>query len=410
MTANDGAEKCYSMTDDDESSSNRRYCDNANVQCEYWASLGECDNNPSYMKTQCRQACGTCDVMISEAGAAFGEAQVLEGSEFGISRETIQQVVNDSAAYLAEVEAKEQQADNDSTIRPLCRNEEALCSLWAAMGECQANPTYMKKSCAPACMSCEYLTIEGRCPLDPDAPNAWEEGDLDHMFERLTAEPYRSDYQVEVLSSPALNDGPWIITMENVVTSEEAERLIELGVMEGYKESSEVGRPLADGTLGEKTSQHRTSYNAWCQHDCYRDQVALRVIHRLSNLTNVDETNSEYLQLLRYEPGQYYLPHHDYIPTERKRQQGVRILTVFLYLNDVEKGGETEFTLLNNLRVTPKRGRALIWPSVLDEAPNEMDPRMQHQALPVKAGIKYGANAWFHMRDFKTPNRNGCQG
>ena len=49
----------------------------------------------------------------------------------------------------------------------------------------------------------------------------------------------------------------------------------------------------------------------------------------------------------------------------------------------------------------PKRGRVLIWPSVLDDDPNEKDDRTDHQALPVEAGKKYGANAWLHMRDFK---------
>jgi hypothetical protein len=28
--------------------------------------------------------------------------------------------------------------------------------------------------------------------------------------------------------------------------------------------------------------------------------------------------------------------------------------------------------------------------------------------LPVIKGVKYGANAWIHMRDFKTPNKKGC--
>jgi len=42
--------------------------------------------------------------------------------------------------------------------------------------------------------------------------------------------------------------------------------------------------------------------------------------------------------------------------------------------------------------VQPKRGRALIWPSVKDEAPDEKDGRTMHQALPVKKGVKYGAN------------------
>lgn len=105
----------------------------------------------------------------------------------------------------------------------------------------------MKRNCAPLCKSCEYLSIEGRCPIDPNAPTAWRLGDLNKMFEKLTQEPYLSLHNVETLSSPAAG-GPWVITMENVVTEEEAERLIELGAVEGYKRSTDVGKMKADGT------------------------------------------------------------------------------------------------------------------------------------------------------------------
>jgi hypothetical protein len=47
-------------------------------------------------------------------------------------------------------------------------------------------------------------------------------------------------------------------------------------------------------------------------------------------------------------------------------------------------GGGTNFPLLGNLTVMPKKGRALIWPSVLDEDPNAKDARTDHQALPVR--------------------------
>ena len=85
----------------------------------------------------------------------------------------------------------------------------------------------------------------------------------------------------------------------------------------------------------------------------------------------------------------------------------MRLLTVFLYLNEVEEGGGTEFPEYN-ITVYPKKGRALIWPSVLDENPDEEDPRTVHQALPVLAGQKFGANAWIHQRNFKTPYLSGC--
>ena len=63
-----------------------------------------------------------------------------------------------------------------------------------------------------------------------------------------------------------------------------------------------------------------------------------------------------------------------------------------------------------SLPVMPRKGRALIWPSVTNENPNEKDERTDHRALKVDAGIKYGANAWVHQRDFKKPYNSGCQG
>jgi prolyl 4-hydroxylase len=171
----------------------------------------------------------------------------------------------------------------------------------------------MKKSCAPACKSCDYLSIEGRCPLDPDAPNTWSAGDLNAMFVRLTKEPYLSMYETKILSSPEMNGGPWVITMENVVSEKEANTLIELGAIEGYERSSDVGALKADGTFENNVNSGRTSTNAWCLNDCYKNETALAVVDRLSQITGINETNSENLQMLRYEEGQHYQVHHDYI-------------------------------------------------------------------------------------------------
>ena len=47
--------------------------------------------------------------------------------------------------------------------------------------------------------------------------------------------------------------------------------------------------------------------------------------------------------------------------------------------------------------MTPKKGRAVLWPSVYSSDPMNVDRRTRHQALPVEAGLKFGANAWIHM-------------
>lgn len=258
----------------------------------------------------------------------------------------------------------------------------------------------MNVSCAPVCQACEYMLIENRCPLDPNAVNAWYPGSVNTMFERIITSPEYVKYEPKVLSRPEYVNGdtsenatyqlgPWMLVMENFVSESEARRLIELGGIEGYERSSDVGALKFDGTFDNNVNEGRTSENAWCQKDCYNDPMAKAVMDRITNVTTIPEPNSEYLQLLRYEVGQFYQTHHDLISHQLTRQPGVRLLTVYIYLNDVEEGGGTNFPHLG-LTVTPKLGRVVLWPSVLNEDPNQIDHRTEHQALPVIKGVKYG--------------------
>ena len=193
----------------------------------------------------------------------------------------------------------------------------------------------MKLNCGPACFSCDMLSIEKRCPMDREiiGPDVWLAGDLDKMFRKLTSEPYTSKYDVKVHSSPDKEEkGPWVITMDNFVSNEEADRLIELGSVEGYERSMDIGEVKLDGSADSIVSKGRTSTNAWCSKECKEEKVVKAVNNRISNMTGIPLVNSEDLQLLRYEPGQFYEAHHDYIEFEVDRQGGVRILTVYLYL------------------------------------------------------------------------------
>ena len=193
----------------------------------------------------------------------------------------------------------------------------------------------MQTNCGPACHTCDLLEIEKRCPMDRDiiGPDVWSTGDLDKMFRRITSEPYTSKYGVNVLSSPETNDGgPWVVTMDNFVSDEEAKRLIALGHVEGYERSTDIGDIQPDGTADSVVSKGRTSSNAWCSNECIEDELVKVVNSRISNMTQIPELNSEDLQLLKYGPGQHYNTHHDYIEFETDRQNGVRIITVYLYL------------------------------------------------------------------------------
>lgn len=270
-----------------------------------------------------------------------------------------------------------------------------------AQGECQANPELMRVSCAPVCRSCEYLSIETRCPLDPNAIDAFCPGDLNIMFERIVTAPEYAKYEPTVWSRPFLisgdtaetasyNLGPWLVTFDNFLTPEEANRLVELGKALGYEQSVLVQGVADDGAtelyVGEDI---RTSKNTWCTDKCMEDPIVQQVTNRIVNLTGISDSNYEALQLLQYEKGQFYKEHTDYMEHQIERQQGVRLLTLFMYFNDVEEGGGTHFPALN-LTVVPKLGRAALWPSVLNEDPNQLDERTKHGSLPVEKGVKYG--------------------
>mmetsp|Transcript_598 Transcript_598/g.1325 ORF Transcript_598/g.1325 Transcript_598/m.1325 type:complete len:126 (+) Transcript_598:634-1011(+) len=119
----------------------------------------------------------------------------------------------------------------------------------------------------------------------------------------------------------------------------------------------------------------------------------------MTTMTSIPYDNFEALQLVRYEPGQFYNRHHDVSKVHYEYPYGPRILTFFLYLNDVESGGGTKFNHLG-FTVEPKKGMALAWPSLTDDL-EEMDDWTWHEALPVLKGNKYGANTWIHLRDYQ---------
>jgi len=400
-------------------------CIDQHELCSTWANVGECDANPGYMLQFCKSSCGMCLTYDPYAGVQ----QIFDGDDETIIK--TQRVIEDMHEYMENTVFADPAF---RSVRENCQNRQELCAHWAASGECEANPGYMKIQCAPACQTCLQVDVRNRCPMpDPDKfPDAYQPGELHEMFERIANGEW--DHLKTVIhsapdsyvpkrlrkydsSSPnvtnAVNDdnvqlgGPWIVTFDNFLSDQEADRLIELGYEEEYTRSVEVGELQFDGSYTSDINDGRTSKNAWCQYSCYHDPTSKNIMERISNVTGVPEPNSEFLQLLKYEPGEYYRTHHDFIDYQRLRPCGPRILTFFLYLSDVEEGGGTLFNNLN-ITVQPKRGRALLWPSVKDDNLNVWEDKTHHEALPVISGEKFAANSWIHLREFKSVNEVGC--
>ncbi|KAL3925541.1 MAG: hypothetical protein SGILL_000336 [Bacillariaceae sp.] len=94
-----------------------------------------------------------------------------------------------------------------------------------------------KESKLYAASTCHQLSFDHRCPYDKNAATAWGKGDLNAMFQRITTDPY----YVEKYEPKILSKDPWLVTMDNVATEEECQKMIELGADRGYERSKDVG-------------------------------------------------------------------------------------------------------------------------------------------------------------------------
>jgi prolyl 4-hydroxylase len=119
----------------------------------------------------------------------------------------------------------------------------------------------MQINCAPACETCDQLDFNTRCPFDKNAPLVWQPGDLNAMFERITTDPiYQEKHTPQILSQPP--KGPWVVVLDNVVSAEECQKLIELGGEVGYEVSRDSGKKKFDGSYEAFENTRRTSTNA----------------------------------------------------------------------------------------------------------------------------------------------------
>lgn len=62
-------------------------------------------------------------------------------------------------------------------------------------------------------------------------------------------------------------------------------------------------------------------------------------------------------------------------------------------------------------RAQPRRGHAIMWPNVDLDDVFVQNPGTIHAADELEKGYtKWAANAWIHLRDFRTPHAKGLTG
>lgn len=128
--------------------------------------------------------------------------------------------------------------------------------------------------------------------------------------------------------------------------------------------------------------------------------VVAAVERRLAVLSGLPEPNGEGLQILHYRVGGEYRPHFDYFDPAtpgcaiQLKHGGQRLITIVMYLNDVEGGGGTIFPELG-LEFMPEKGAALMFASLTREG--QLQRQSLHGGSPVTAGVKWIATRWIRL-------------
>lgn len=102
-------------------------CKDSNGRCPQWAREGECARNEGFMHRECAASCGTC-------GQQLATPQPRKAS----------------APAGAEPPKRDARAAADPH-NVVLNKQEVRCYAWAAQGECEKNPTYMRDKCKDAC-------------------------------------------------------------------------------------------------------------------------------------------------------------------------------------------------------------------------------------------------------------------
>jgi len=200
-----------------------------------------------------------------------------------------------------------------------------------------------------------------------------------------------SAFEVKELSS-----NPRIYLLENFLSAEECDHII--------KEANTklVRSAVVDSETGEDAIDiSRTSQGMdFSEH---QDMMLSAIEARISNYTKISKDHGEVLQVLNYGVGAQFTPHFDYFQKElpghvvHLEQAGQRVVTLIMYLNDVEEGGATVFHKAN-VEVKPAKGRAVLFYNCTPDG--KEDPLTLHSGSPVRKGEKWIMTKWLREKSF----------
>ena len=154
------------------------------------------------------------------------------------------------------------------------------------------------------------------------------------------------------------------------------------------------------GVGNNNVSKSRNNSNGWIKKN---NQIVKKIYQKINNIMDLSKYQLEDLQIGYYQPGQYYKSHYDqcYRINEESCQNfcnndGPRIKTILIYLNNDYQGGLTKFPILNQ-QFKLNTGDALLFENT-NKQQNQVHELALHQGSEITSGEKWIANIWIQKK------------
>jgi prolyl 4-hydroxylase len=189
------------------------------------------------------------------------------------------------------------------------------------------------------------------------------------------------------------SQNPRIQAFRNLLSEDEADTIIRLALPR--MQASPTYRSIKN-----HISESGSSTSADISPD--ENNITETVSRRMTALSGYPVSHLETMQVIRYDPGQFLVPHHDYLePTDREplmnaihARGGQRIKSLLVYLNDLqdgETGGSTYFPRLH-LCVSCSRGAGIMWDNIQPD--RTCDPKTLHAGAAPIISTKFILVSW----------------
>lgn len=200
-------------------------------------------------------------------------------------------------------------------------------------------------------------------------------------------------YNIKIKNGKKFNtDLIQLYTIDNFLTENECNIIIHFS--KNYLKKSQITNK------NEVDKKFRTSYTCYQQNlDTIGKNYLKYIDKKICDTISIPNEYSEEIQIQFYDIGQEFKLHSDYFNIDNYQEycvdNGNRTWTFMIYLNDVEEGGATYISKINQ-RFYPKRGKALIWNNLLKDGSNNINTL--HAGEPIIKGTKIIITKWFRQK------------